>query len=178
MLFRSEKAYKDFTTDKAAWTKKDLYVMVYDNKAVALAHGANEKLVGNPASGVLHGGVITTVLDNSAGVSVATSLPDMRAIATLDLRIDYMKPATPGRDVIAWTHCYKVGRNVAFVRGAAYHDDPNDPIATTAMTMARVTPQDSLTAICSTVLATVSKASIAPSRDSTMSLSLSTSIAL
>lgn len=95
----------------------------------------NEKLVGNPASGVLHGGVITTVLDNSAGVSVATSLPDMRAIATLDLRIDYMKPATPGRDVIAWTHCYKVGRNVAFVRGAAYHDDPNDPIATTAMTM-------------------------------------------
>jgi signal transduction histidine kinase len=45
-----EKAYKDFTTDKAAWNKKDLYVMVYDSKAVALAHGANEKLVGKDLS--------------------------------------------------------------------------------------------------------------------------------
>ena len=95
----------------------------------------NEKFIGNPQSGVLHGGVITTVLDNCAGVSVATALAEMRAIATLDLRIDYMKPATPGRDVIGWTRCYKVGRNVAFVRGAAYHVDPDDPIATTAMTM-------------------------------------------
>lgn len=48
----AEKAYKDFTTDKAAWNKKDLYVMVYDNKATALAHGANEKLVGKDMSAV------------------------------------------------------------------------------------------------------------------------------
>jgi cytochrome c len=47
-----EKAYKDFTTDKAGWTKKDLYVMVYDAKGVALAHGANEKLVGKDMSAV------------------------------------------------------------------------------------------------------------------------------
>lgn len=47
-----EKAYKDFTTDKAAWTKKDLYVMVYDNKGLALAHGGNEKIVGKDMSGV------------------------------------------------------------------------------------------------------------------------------
>ncbi len=51
----AEKAYKDFTTDKAAWTKKDLYVMVYDGKGVALAHGANEKLVGKDMSAVKDG---------------------------------------------------------------------------------------------------------------------------
>lgn len=51
----AEKAYKDFTTDKAAWTKKDLYVMVYNNKAVVLAHGGNEKLVGKDMSPVLDG---------------------------------------------------------------------------------------------------------------------------
>jgi uncharacterized protein (TIGR00369 family) len=92
------------------------------------------KLVGNLATGVIHGGVITTLLDNSAGVAVATALPDLRSIATLDLRIDYMKPATPGLDVIGYTRCYKVTRHIAFVHGAAYHEDPNDPIATTAMT--------------------------------------------
>ena len=48
----TEKAYKDFTTDKAAWTKKDLYVMVYDNKAIALAHGGNDKLVGKDMSSI------------------------------------------------------------------------------------------------------------------------------
>jgi cytochrome c len=45
-----EKANKDFTSDKAAWTKKDLYVFVYDGKGVALAHGANEKMVGKDLS--------------------------------------------------------------------------------------------------------------------------------
>jgi cytochrome c len=47
-----EKANKDFTTDKAAWTKKDLYVMVYDGKGTAVAHGANEKLVGKDLMGL------------------------------------------------------------------------------------------------------------------------------
>lgn len=48
----AQKAYGDFTNDKAAWTKKDLYVMVYDNKGTALAHGANAKLVGKDMSAV------------------------------------------------------------------------------------------------------------------------------
>jgi signal transduction histidine kinase len=48
----AEKAYKDFTTDKANWTKKDLYVMVYDDKAIVLAHGGNEKLLGKDMSAV------------------------------------------------------------------------------------------------------------------------------
>lgn len=48
----ADKAYKDFTNDKAAWTKKDLYVMVLDGKGVMLAHGANEKLVGKDMTGI------------------------------------------------------------------------------------------------------------------------------
>ena len=42
----NEQAFKDFTTDKANWSKKDLYVFVMDAKGLTLAHGANEKLVG------------------------------------------------------------------------------------------------------------------------------------
>jgi uncharacterized protein (TIGR00369 family) len=94
----------------------------------------DEKLVGNPATGVIHGGVITTLLDNAAGVAVATALDELRSIATLDLRVDYMKPATPARDVIGYCRCYKVTRHIAFVHGTAYHEDPEDPIATCAMT--------------------------------------------
>jgi uncharacterized protein (TIGR00369 family) len=89
----------------------------------------SEALVGNPESGVVHGGVITTLLDNAAGTAVVVALEEPRSIATLDLRIDYMKPATPGRDIIGYCRCYKVTRNIAFVRGVAYHDRADDPIA-------------------------------------------------
>ena len=41
----NEQAFKDFTTDKANWTKKDLYVFTLDNKGVVLAHGVNAKLI-------------------------------------------------------------------------------------------------------------------------------------
>jgi len=100
------------------------------------------RLVGNPATGVLHGGVITSVLDSASGAAVGSALggSGWRPIATLDLRIDYMKPAAPGRDVMARAECYKVTRNVAFVRGVAYHDDPSDPIATTVATFMLSTP--------------------------------------
>jgi signal transduction histidine kinase len=42
----AEKAFKDFSTDKANWTKKDLYVIAFDSAGNCLAHGANEKLIG------------------------------------------------------------------------------------------------------------------------------------
>ncbi|MEW5738673.1 MAG: PaaI family thioesterase [Myxococcota bacterium] len=87
------------------------------------------RFAGNPDSGVLHGGVITTLLDACSGASVYFKLQAPTPIATLDLRIDYLKPATPGRDVFARAECFHVTRNVAFVRAVAYHDTPEAPIA-------------------------------------------------
>ena len=89
----------------------------------------DEKLVGNPDTGVLHGGVITALLDGASGASVFAALDDFVPIATLDLRIDYLRPAEAGKSVIAKATCYKVTKNVAFTRAVAYHDDPDDPIA-------------------------------------------------
>ncbi|HUD53339.1 PaaI family thioesterase [Parvibaculum sp.] len=89
----------------------------------------DEKLIGNIETGVIHGGVITTLLDNSCGMAVQLAMNEPTSIATLDLRIDYMKPATPGLALTAHAHCYKTTRNIAFVRGTAYHTDAEDPIA-------------------------------------------------
>ena len=50
------------------------------------------ELVGNPETGVVHGGVITTLLDSVCGLAVFSSFTQMRPVATLDLRIDYLKP--------------------------------------------------------------------------------------
>lgn len=93
-----------------------------------------DHLVGNPETGVLHGGVITTLLDATAGASVFMKTWKPVPVATLDLRIDYLKPATPKRDVLAKATCYKLTKSVAFIRAVAYHDDENDPIASAAGT--------------------------------------------
>lgn len=92
------------------------------------------RLIGDPESGVLHGGVITALLDGCSGAAVFASLPRMQPIATLDLRIDYLGPAEVGRDVRALATCHHLTRNVAFVRATAFHDDEDRPIATSAGT--------------------------------------------
>lgn len=90
------------------------------------------RTIGNPDSGVVHGGVITALLDSCYGLAIFVRMDKLRPMATLDLRIDYLKPATPGRDILGGAVCYKLGHELAFVRGTAYHDSPDDPIATSA----------------------------------------------
>ncbi len=101
-----------------------------------LAISYSEHLVGDPDTGVIHGGAITALLDNAAGMIArpADMHRDVAAIATLDMRIDYMGSAEPGLDVIARANCFRRTRNIAFVRAVAYQHDIDQPIATCTAT--------------------------------------------
>jgi uncharacterized protein (TIGR00369 family) len=98
------------------------------------------RFVGNPDTGVLHGGVITALLDGCSGAAVFAAQPRW-PIATLDLRIDYMSAAQPGRDLFAYATCYKLTRNVGFTRAVAYHDDRSKPVASAVATFMLATKQ-------------------------------------
>ncbi|HEY7852012.1 MAG TPA: PaaI family thioesterase [Caulobacteraceae bacterium] len=98
---------------------------------MAVPHRAD--LVGDPETGVLAGGVVTTLLDHVCGMAVSSKLFGQGTfvpVATLDLRIDYMRPAEPGRELFARAHCYKVTHSIAFVRATAFDADEADPVAT------------------------------------------------
>ena len=72
---------------------------------------------------------IITLMDTTCGISTVCVLPDFEICPTLDLRIDYMHPAEPHKDVYGFAECYRVTPNVIFTRGFAYQDDPGQPIA-------------------------------------------------
>lgn len=102
------------------------------------AHGADwvelalpwrEELVGLPDTGVLASGPIISLMDNATSMSVWTSSGRLTPHATLDLRVDYMRAAVPGRTVIGHGECYKLSRTIAFIRGFAHDGDPDDPVA-------------------------------------------------
>ena len=87
------------------------------------------ELVGDPSRGVLHGGVVTTLIDATAGAAVYTSIPEGMSLATLDMRIDYLKPAEPDQRLYASAELYRLTRRIAFVRASAYQDDPGNQVA-------------------------------------------------
>ncbi|MEL6861947.1 MAG: PaaI family thioesterase, partial [Pseudomonadota bacterium] len=89
-----------------------------------------EHLIGDPKARVIHGGVITTMLDSLCGMACAVTLKELQFVATLDLRIDYMRPADTGRDIIGEAECYHVTKSVAFTRAWAYHESRDKVIAT------------------------------------------------
>lgn len=101
---------------------------------VELALPYDTALIGDVESGVLASGPILTMMDMATSMAIWLKLGRFRPQATLDLRIDYLRPATPGRTVIGRGECYRITRSIAFIRGQAHDGDAADPLAHVAGT--------------------------------------------
>jgi len=88
-----------------------------------------EELVGMPESGILASGPIISLMDMATSLAIWIRLGRFRPQATLDLRVDYLRPAVPGRTIVGRGSCYGTTKSVGFVRGMAYDGDPDDPVA-------------------------------------------------
>jgi len=91
-------------------------------------------LVGDPETDVFAGGLVTAMLDHVGGLAIWVALGRFAPIATLDLRIDYMRAARPRVDLLSEARCYKLTRTIGFVRAWAFEDDPADPVAASQAT--------------------------------------------
>ena len=102
-----------------------------DPAAPRLRFDMRPELVGNPVRQILHGGVISAVLDVAGGLAIAlaslagnteaTSRRDFPNIGTIDLRIDYLRPGR-GKYFVATGRVVRLGGRVAVVHMELVND--------------------------------------------------------
>lgn len=105
-----------------------------------LALPYDARMIGDPASGVIASGPIVAMMDLATSLAVWLKRGNFEAHVTLDLRVDYLRPAVPTRTVIGRGECYRITRSVAFVRGIAHDGDADDPVAHVAGTFMSLKP--------------------------------------
>lgn len=94
----------------------------------------NAQLASDATTGIMASGPILTMMDMVTSMSIWLRAGKFQPQATLDLRVDYLRPATPGNTIIGHGECYALTRSIAFIRGFAHDGDPNRPLAHVAGT--------------------------------------------
>ncbi len=137
-LSQQKRVADRFVASLAHCRKLGISVNEVNQTSLQLKLDFNLSLIGNPETQVIHGGVITTLLDTACGTSVILSLPELELCPTLDLRVDYVKAALPGKPIFANAESYRLSRHVVFTRAIAHQGADDDPIAHCVATFMRL----------------------------------------
>ena len=126
--------------------------MIPHNQAIGLqvADVAGERIrttlayradfLGDPEAGLWHTAIGTTAADSTCGLAVFLAIPGLESVATIDLRMDYLRPATIDRALLAIAGCLHITDEVAFVRCEIFSEGKAQPVATGSATFMRNTP--------------------------------------
>lgn len=100
----------------------DLQIERADRKGVQLRMPFNPDFCLDEEKTILHGGILTALLDSAFGLANFLAIDNVQTMATLDLRVDYLRPASSRADVIVFADCYRQTRHIAFGSGRIWFD--------------------------------------------------------
>jgi len=124
---------KRFAAIAAIWNSRakglikemDLKIERADHKGVRVRMPFNPVFCIDKDATLLHGGVLTALMDSAFGLANFLAIDDVQTMATLDLRVDYLRPAKSRADVIVFADCYRQTRHIAFGSGKVWFDTGN-----------------------------------------------------
>ncbi|MCL7464469.1 PaaI family thioesterase [Phaeovulum sp. NW3] len=129
---RVKRAAQDFIEAIPHARACNMHIEQVGGGSAAISMPYDLRLVGDPRTGVVHGGAVSALMDTCCGAAVLSHPDGPSASATIDLRIDYMRAATPGQRIIARATCHHITRSVAFVRATAHDEEEDGPPVATA----------------------------------------------
>ncbi len=100
---------------------------------------ARSTWTGDAERKLIHPGCLSVLADTACGVAVSCAMEQIEPYATLDLRMDYLRPPVAETDLICHAECHRLSRSVAFVRGELRQPGQSEPVATVYATFMRAT---------------------------------------
>jgi uncharacterized protein (TIGR00369 family) len=136
--------------DRRAWVEAFIsgipYAAASGMKVVDMGPGhaslllpARHTWTGDTVRKLIHPGCLSVLADTACGVAVGCALDEVEPFATLDLRMDYLRPPVADTDLICRAECHRLSRSVAFVRGELHQPGQSEPVATVYATFMRAT---------------------------------------
>lgn len=116
-----------------------MYVTEIGEGRAGLGLPARDTWTGDTERGLIHPGVLSVLADTACGVAVGTALAEIEPFATLDLRMDYLRPAVANEEIVCRAECHRLSRSVAFVRGELFQPGRAEPVAMVNATFMRAT---------------------------------------
>lgn len=98
-----------------------------------------EDWLGDPERGLIHTALISMLVDNASGLAALAALPGPGRVATVDLRVDYLRPALRDLELHCEARCIRLASQIVFVRAEVWQADRAQPVATSQSTFMRST---------------------------------------
>lgn len=114
-----------------------LTVLEFGENAVLAQLPFREDFLGDLEQRLWHTSVALSVMDSTCALAVYGGLGQYEPIATLDLRVDHLRPAVADQPLYVTASCYRLTPHIAFARGYTYQDDPDRPTSACTATFMR-----------------------------------------
>lgn len=114
-----------------------LFVSALSTEGATVTLPYRKDWLGDVESGRINPGIISVLVDSTAGLAVLARVGRREAIATLDLRIDHLRPAFASDDIYCHAECLRMTRGIAFVRATVWQHDELEPIASSQLAFMR-----------------------------------------